>query len=167
MTNILKRNVDDEQHFRNSPKIQFADLDISEDLKKTNGKQTAKGKFAPGNKIGNRFKKGETGNKNGRPKITKLTDALREQLAEIAPDAPEETQAEVIARALIREAISGNVQAIREIADRTEGKPKQAIDLDLQVSDWRTLAKNYSLNEQDVIREAKLLIESVNDSSGE
>ncbi len=36
MTNKLKRNVDDERHFRNSPKIQFADLDISEDLKKTN-----------------------------------------------------------------------------------------------------------------------------------
>ena len=40
MTNKSKRNVDDEQHFRNSPKNQFADLDISEDLKKTNGKQT-------------------------------------------------------------------------------------------------------------------------------
>jgi hypothetical protein len=138
------------------------------DLKKTNGKQTAAGKFAPGNKIGNRFKKGETGNPNGRPRLTRLTDALRQQLAEIAPNALEETQAEAIARALIREAISGNVQAAREIADRTEGRPKQAIDLDLQINDWRTLAKNYSLNEQDVIREAKLLIaESVDDSSGE
>jgi hypothetical protein len=135
---------------------------------KTNGKQTATGKFTPGNKIGNRFKKGETGNKNGRPRLTKLTDALREQLAEINPDAPEETIAEAVARALISEAKTGNVQAIREIGDRTEGKPKQAIDLDLQINDWRTLAKNYSLNEEDVIREAKLLIaESTIDSSGE
>ncbi len=135
---------------------------------KTNGKQTATGKFAPGNKIGNRFKKGETGNKNGRPKLTRLTDALREQLAEAAPNAPEKTIAEVIARALIREAVSGNVQAIREIGDRTEGKPKQSLDLDLQINDWRTLAKNYSLNEQDVIHEAKLLLaESAIDSSGE
>lgn len=138
-----------------------------EDLKKTNGKQTATGKFAPGNKIGNRFKKGESGNSAGRPKLTRLTDALRQQLAEIAPDAPEETQAEAIARTLIREAISGNVQAAREIADRCEGKPKQAIDLDLQINDWRTLAQNYGVTETDVIREAKLLIESVNDSSGE
>lgn len=136
-------------------------------MKKTNGKQTAKGKFAPGNKIGNRFKKGETGNPNGRPKLTRLTDALRQQLAETSPDATEETQAEAIARTLIREAISGNVQAAREIADRTEGKPMQKVDLDLQIKDWRTLAQNYGVTEQDVIREAKLLIESVNDSSGE
>ena len=139
-----------------------------ENLEKTNGKQTATGKFAPGNKIGNRFKKGETGNSQGRPKLTKLTEALREQLTELNPDATDETNAEAIARVLIREAKTGNVQAAREIADRTEGKPKQAIDLDLQINDWRTLAKNYSLNEEDVIREAKLLIaESIDDSSGE
>ncbi len=135
---------------------------------KTDVKQTIKGKFPPGNKIGNRFKKGETGNPSGRPKLTKLTEALREQLAETSPDAPEETIAEQIARALISEAKIGNVQAIREIGDRTEGKPKQAIDLDLQINDWRTLAKNYSLNQEDVIREARLLIaESIIDSSGE
>ena len=138
-----------------------------EDFKKTDGKQTVKGKFPPGNKVGKQFPPGVSGNPQGRPKLTKLTDALREQLAEINPDAPEETIAEQIARALISEAKSGNVQAIREIGDRTEGKPKQAIDLDLQINDWRTLAKNYSLNEEDVIREAKLLIESAIDSSGE
>ncbi|HXG84822.1 MAG TPA: DUF5681 domain-containing protein [Pyrinomonadaceae bacterium] len=139
-----------------------------ENLKKTNAKQTQKNKFAPGNKIGNRFKKGETGNPNGRPKLTRLTDALREQLAETNPDAPEETQAEQIARALISEAKTGNVQAIREIADRTEGKPMQKVDLDLQVSDWRTLAKNYGVSETDVIDEARLLLaESIIDSSGE
>jgi hypothetical protein len=129
------------------------------DLIKTNAKQTQKNKFAPGNKIGNRFQKGESGNRSGRPKLTRLTDALRQQLAENSPDATEETQAEVIARVLIREAIDGNVQAAREIADRTEGKPKQAIDLDMQINDWRTLAQNYGVSETDVIREAKLLIE--------
>ncbi len=135
---------------------------------KTNGEQTADGKFAPGNSIGNRFQKGESGNPQGRPKLTRLTDALREQLAETNPYAPEETVAEEIARALISEAKIGNVQAIREIGDRTEGKPKQAIDLDMQISDWRTLAKNYSLSEEDVIHEARLLIEqSAIDSSGE
>ncbi len=126
------------------------------------------GTFAPGHKLGNRFKKGETGNPQGRPKITRLTDALREQLAAANADAPGETIAEQIARALIREAVGGNVQAIREIADRCEGKPKQAIDLDLQINDWRTLAQNYGLENEDVIREAKILIaESIDDSSGE
>jgi hypothetical protein len=139
-----------------------------ENSQKTDGKQTVTGKFPPGNKIGKQFPKGTTGNPNGRPKLTRLTDALREQLAETNPDADGETQAEQIARALIREAVSGNVQAIREIGDRTEGKPKQSLDLDLQISDWRTLAQNYGVNEQDVINEAKLLIaESTIDSSGE
>jgi DNA-directed RNA polymerase specialized sigma54-like protein len=134
---------------------------------KTNGEQTATGKFAHGNKIGNRFKTGETGNPSGRPKLTRLTEALREQLAEAMPNAPERTIAEVIARALIREGLGGNVQAIREIADRTEGKPKQSIDLDLQINDWRDAAAKYGVTEQDVINEAKLLIESAIDSSGE
>ncbi len=137
-------------------------------MRKTDEKQTIKGKFAPGNKIGKQFPKGVSGNPNGRPKITKLTEALREQLAEEMPNAPEETQAEAIARALIRAALKGDVQAIREIADRTEGKPRQAIDVDLQVSDWRTEAQKYGVSENDVLIEAKLLIaESIDDSSGE
>ncbi len=134
---------------------------------KTNGKQTATGKFAHGNKIGNRFKTGETGNPSGRPKLTRLTEALREQLAEAMPNAPERTVAEAIARTLIREALSGSVSAAREIADRCEGRPKQSIDLDLQINDWRTEAQKYGVTEQDVINEAKLLIESAIDSSGE
>ncbi len=139
-----------------------------ENSQKTNGKQTVNGKFPSGNKIGNRFQKGESGNPSGRPRLTRLTDALREQLAEINPNAPEETVAEQIARALISEAKNGNVQAIREIGDRTEGKPKQAIDLDLQINDWQTEAQKYGLSETDVINEAKLLIaESLDDSGSE
>jgi hypothetical protein len=64
--------------------------------------------------------------------------------------------------------VKGNVQAAREIADRTEGKPRQSIDLDMSVKDWRDLAKDYGVSENDVLTEAKLLIEqSVIDSSGE
>jgi hypothetical protein len=138
--------------------------------KKTNGKQTVNqrndGTFAPGHKLGNRFKPGATGNKNGRPKLTRLTDALREQIAALAPGADEQTIAEAIAATLIQLAMSGDVQAIREIADRTEGKPKQAIDLDLQVSDWRDEAKRYGLSETDILNEARLLLaESDSNSS--
>ncbi len=137
-------------------------------MKKTDEKQTVKGKFPLGNKVGKQFPKGVSGNPNGRPKLTRLTDALREQLAEAMPGAPERTIAEQIARTLIREAIGGNVQAIREIGDRTEGKPKQAIDLDLQINDWRTEAQKYGLSEADILAEARLLIaESAIDSSGE
>ncbi len=96
---------------------------------KTDAKQTVKGKFAPGNKIGKQFPKGTSGNPNGRPKLTKLTEALREQLAETNPDAPEETQAEQIARALISEAKLGNIAAIREVFDRSEGKAPLTLDV--------------------------------------
>jgi hypothetical protein len=116
------------------------------------------------------FKKGKDERRNtlGRPKKTLLSEAIREQIAVVMPGADEQTFAEAIAETLIKLAVAGDVAAIREIADRTEGKPKQAIDLDMQINDWRILAKNYSLNEEDVIREAKLLIaESIDDSSGE
>jgi hypothetical protein len=81
---------------------------------------------------------------------------------------PERTQAEAIAAALISEAIDGNVQAIREVGDRTEGKPAQAIELGLEVRDWRQLAASNGLEINDVLTEAKLLLaESLADSSGE
>jgi hypothetical protein len=133
------------------------------------GKQTqnkrANGTFAPGNKLGNRFKPGESGNPQGRPKITLLSEALRAQLSEVMPN--ERTVAERIAAALIAEAARGNVQAIREIGDRTEGKARQSVDVDMNVSDWRQVASAHGISEQDVINEAQRLIESVTDSSGE
>jgi hypothetical protein len=114
------------------------------------------------------FPKGVSGNPAGRPKKALLSDALRRQLAEALPNATEKTIAEVIARALIREAVAGNVQAIREVGDRTEGKPAQAIALDLDVRDWRQMAQSNGLELNDVLTEARLLIEqSAIDSSGE
>jgi hypothetical protein len=100
---------------------------------KTNGLQTAErrtdGTFAPGHSFGNRFQKGESGNEKGRPKLTRLTDALREQLAEINPDAPEETIAEQIAKTLITLALSGDLQAIKEVFDRCEGRAPVTLDV--------------------------------------
>ncbi len=114
------------------------------------------------------FKPGQSGNPAGRPKKALLSDALRRQLAIAAPGMPERTQAETIAAALIAEAIAGNVQAIREVGDRTEGKPAQAIALDLDVRDWRQMAQSNGLEIDDVLTEAKLLLaESLADSSGE
>ena len=115
------------------------------------------------------FKKGEDKRRNvlGRPKKTLLSEAIREQVAALMPGADERTFAEAIAETLINLAVAGDVSAIREIADRTEGKPKQAIDVDLRAMDWRTLAQSNGVTEQDVIREARLLIESADDAGGE
>lgn len=111
---------------------------------KTNGEQTVTGKFAPGNKIGNRFKKGETGNPSGRPKLTRLTEALRQQLSEEMPDASESTVAEEIAKTLIRLAISGDIAAIRECFDRAEGK--SPISLDVGGKDGEPMLITFSFN---------------------
>jgi soluble cytochrome b562 len=88
-------------------------------------------------------------------------------LAEQMPGASERTVAEALAAALVAAALNGDVAAAREIADRTEGKAKQQVDVDLSIFDWRELARAHGLSEQDVIREAQRLItESALDSGG-
>ncbi|MFZ0640626.1 MAG: DUF5681 domain-containing protein, partial [Candidatus Acidiferrales bacterium] len=78
-----------------------------------------------------RWKKGQSGNPSGRPKSKTLSDAYKNKLEESVPNDPEgRTWAELIAEAQVRDAVRGNVQAAREIADRTEGRPRQAIDFE-------------------------------------
>lgn len=78
-----------------------------------------------------RFKKGQSGNPSGRPKSKTLSDAYKNKLEERVPNDPEgRTWAELIAEAQVRDAVRGNVQAAREIADRTEGRARQAIEFE-------------------------------------
>jgi hypothetical protein len=111
------------------------------------------------------FKPGQSGNPAGRPKSITLSEAIRLQLAKKVSAGSDYTYAEAIAQVLCVAAVRGNVNAAREIADRTEGRPRQSVDLDMNVHDWRELASRHGLSEQDVIREARLLIESAIDSS--
>jgi len=77
------------------------------------------------------WKKGQSGNPAGRPKSKTLSNAYKNKLEEAVPNDPEgRTWAELIAEAQVRDAVRGNVQAAREIADRTEGKPRQAIEFE-------------------------------------
>jgi hypothetical protein len=77
------------------------------------------------------WKKGQSGNPSGRPKSKVLSDAYKNKLEELIPNDPEgRTWAELIAEAQVRDAVRGNVQAAREIADRTEGKPRQSIEFE-------------------------------------
>lgn len=77
------------------------------------------------------WKKGQSGNPGGRPKCKTLSDAYRHKLEEPVPnDSEGRTWAELIAVAQVRDAVRGNVQAAREIADRTEGRPRQAIEFE-------------------------------------
>jgi hypothetical protein len=113
------------------------------------------------------WRKGESGNPAGRPKSVTLSEAYRIALAQPFPDDPQgRTYAEIIAEKLVMNAATGEVSSAREIADRTEGRPKQMLDVDVKLLDWRELARAHGLTEEDVIAEARRLIESVADSSG-
>ncbi|HZS05320.1 MAG TPA: DUF5681 domain-containing protein [Blastocatellia bacterium] len=132
--------------------------------RKKTGKQAvsrrSNGQFAPGNTEGSdsRFKPGESGNPNGRR--GSVVDALRRQLGEDCPDDRSRTHAEAIAEKLISLAEAGEVPAIRELLDRIEGKPRQALDIDMSLLDWRQLAQLNGLDLHEVLAEARRLIET-------
>lgn len=78
------------------------------------------------------WKKGQSGNPLGRPKKTLITDALQTMLAEVDPRDPlGRTNAEIIADRMITRAKQKDrgQQDAAEIADRTEGKSIQKVDV--------------------------------------
>jgi hypothetical protein len=80
-----------------------------------------------------KFKPGQSGNPKGRPKSITLSEAYRKMLAQVdEADAQKRTRAEILAEEMYVKAKSGDVQALREIADRVEGKPKQTVTLTLE-----------------------------------
>jgi len=83
-----------------------------------------------------RFKPGVSGNPKGRtPGGKNLTTMLRAILNDEVPDGTGLTYSEAIIKKLIEKAaINGNLNAIRDIFDRLEGKPKQEFDHNLTES---------------------------------
>ena len=80
------------------------------------------GQFAKGNKLGNRFKKGEVSNPNGR------RNAARDILNKILDtEVDEKTKREKLLDKLVSMANRGNLNAIKEVLDRTEGKSTEYI----------------------------------------
>lgn len=72
------------------------------------------------------FKKGQSGNPNGRPK--KIPE-LRELLANVLGDEKDgKTAAEAILMALRAKAVKGDVRAAELLLDRAYGKAKQEIE---------------------------------------
>jgi hypothetical protein len=109
-------------------------------------------KFEQGNNHGNRFQKGVSGNPLGKTKSALLTDAVRRQLAD-------SSDLEAIAKVLIGKAKKGDLEAVKIIFDRLEGKPKQFIEADLNVSqDWKTYAETYNLSIDEILSEARRLL---------
>jgi hypothetical protein len=100
-------------------------------------------RFEKGNVYG--WKPGQSGNSTGRPKCITLSEAYRKALAQIDESDPEKrTFAEVIAARQVRVAAGLtselSINAAREIADRTEGKARQAVKLDTKGEALQLLA---------------------------
>lgn len=83
---------------------------------KPNGK-LPNGKFAKGNTIGNRWKKGESGNPNGRRNA--YTDLIKD-FSYLKVDDKE--RREIVVAKLFQLAERGDLNAIRFIVERLEGK---------------------------------------------
>jgi hypothetical protein len=79
-----------------------------------------------------KFKKGQTGNPNGRPrKLPELDKLLADVLGEEKDGL---TAAEAILKALRAKATKGDVRASEILLDRAYGKSKQTIDNNVNVS---------------------------------
>ena len=71
------------------------------------------------------FKKGQSGNPKGRPKMPDIREALSKVLNE---EKDGNKALDVILKALRAKAMKGDVRAIQELFDRAYGKAKQSID---------------------------------------
>lgn len=73
-----------------------------------------------GGRTSTSWRNGQSGNPGGRPKSKPFADALRMEIKAAGED---HKLLRTIARALLDKAKAGDMQAIREVADRLDGKP--------------------------------------------
>ena len=86
-----------------------------------------------------KFKKGQTGNPNGRPK--KLPE-LNKLMADILGDEKNGlTTAERILKAIEAKALKGDIKAAEMLLDRGYGKPKQTTDTNITTTEPRVIIR--------------------------
>ncbi len=97
---------------------------------RNNGKQL-------GGVTGKGFMPGQSGNPGGRPKgSVKISAGYERSLARLVPGEPAgRTYAQFIADKNVELAAQGNIAAIKEVTDRTEGKAPQTVEINR--SDFR------------------------------
>jgi hypothetical protein len=82
---------------------------------------------------GVQWKKGQSGNPNGRPR--KLPN-LNELLADVLGDEKDGvTAAEAILKAIRSKAVKGDIRAAEVLLDRGYGKPKQQIEASIEIEE--------------------------------
>ncbi len=86
-------------------------------MSKQTANKRSNGQFAKGNKLGNRWKKGESGNPNGRRNA--YTDLIKEFSF---TKTGEKERREIVVSKLFQLAERGDLRAIQFIVERLEGK---------------------------------------------
>lgn len=130
-----------------------------------NDERDEKGKFGPGNPTA--WRPGQSGNPNGRPRGSKTgSSVLRKMARQLIDPKTGLSAVELISAKLIASAMDGQAWAIKEYFDRTEGKPGVRAEAEEELS-WQEFAELNGLSEEDVITEARKLIESSLDPRGE
>ena len=79
--------------------------------------------------VGKRFKKGTSGNPNGRPKSGFALNEYITELANIPVGRSKKTMLEAVVNTVYQEALGGNMTAVNFLADRILGKPNQSIGI--------------------------------------
>ncbi len=116
----------------------------SPDRKKRSPQRDARGRFATGNKGG-----------PGRPKGSASVTTNLRQIMESRAD----YSGAKVAEAALRLAIDGDMRAIEYITDRVDGKVTQRVDMNIVRIEAERLAKEYGLDVDDVLEEARSLLE--------
>ncbi len=121
------------------------------------------------------FKEGDVPNPKGKPKgAIDIKNRLIKMLENVAPDKVQNAKAiaefcdgishitnldAVNARLLYCAIVEGESWAVKEIFDRIAGKPTQAIEMDVSVQDWRVIAADAGLTEEEFLYETKLFVD--------
>jgi hypothetical protein len=108
-----------------------------------------------------RFQPGQSGNPSGRPKDL-VTRELRElMLRQCSLDKKKRSWGEVIAEAIGKKARNGDVRAFEAIADRTDGKPAQAVSVSGDFSGDFTVGSYALAGKQEVMERLKELTKRI------
>jgi hypothetical protein len=128
--------------------------------KSGNRRETGNPEIAEAGKA-TRFQPGQSGNPSGRPKDL-VTRELRElMLRQCSLDKKKRSWGEVIAEAIGRKARNGDVRAFEAIADRTDGKPAQAVSVSADFSGDVTVGSYALAGKQEVMERLKELTERI------
>ena len=134
------------------------------------GKQNRdeRGKFTKGNQIGRKFERGQAANPDGRNAFgVKVSAILKRRLSETLPDMDNQTIAEAVAEKLITMALAGDLNALKELIDRTEGRTPQTVDMDVSVKDWRQTVESFDISMDELTDEINKLLSSGTDDGTE